>query len=359
MAGLKSVEWANREAVAWAERALALAAELGLEEPARALGFRGAARCDLGDAAGLDEMRRALALATERGRGRDAAVLHNNLAEALLPIQGPKVALDAYRAGIDFAERRGIGEHALWMAGSSLAPLVARGEWDEALRLAGTLAERAQASGATFTLLEARWSEARVRLERGEEVAAAHVDWLETAARETGETQFIAPAFAVVALARLARGRPKLAAALLDQLQRLPGVRETTLFLFYLPDLVRAALACGRVALAQWFTDGIEPVFPLHEHALCAARAALAEAQGKHAEAAGLYAEAAGRWEAFGNVPERGQALIGQGRCLLALGSLQSASALREARGVFAELGARPVLAEVDALLKRALALSS
>jgi class 3 adenylate cyclase/tetratricopeptide (TPR) repeat protein len=359
MAGLKSVEWANREAVAWAERALALAAELGLEEPARALGFRGAAHCDLGDAAGLEEMRRALALATERGRGRDAAVLHNNLAEALLPIQGPSVALEAYRAGIDFAERHGIGEHALWIAGSSLTPLIARGEWDEALRLAGTLAEQAQASGATFTLLEARWSEARVRLERGEELAAAHVDWLETAARETGEAQFIAPAFAVVALARLARGRPKLAAALLDELQRLPHVRETTLFLFYLPDLVRAALACGRIALAQWFADGIEPIFPLHEHTLCAARAALAKAHGEHAEAADLYAEAAGRWQAFGNVPERGQALLGQGRCLLALGSPRSASPLREARGIFAGLGARPLLAEADALLKRALALSS
>ena len=67
------------EAVAAADRALALAAELGLAAPARALGFRGSARAAEGEREGVEEMRRALDLAVEQGKGREAAVLYNNL----------------------------------------------------------------------------------------------------------------------------------------------------------------------------------------------------------------------------------------------------------------------------------------
>ena len=59
---------AYAEAVAAAERALQLAAELGLPEPVRALGYRGNARAFLGERQGLEDMRRALALAIEQGR---------------------------------------------------------------------------------------------------------------------------------------------------------------------------------------------------------------------------------------------------------------------------------------------------
>ena len=47
-------------AVTAAEAALALAAELGLPEPAFALHWRGLARCGLGSANGLEDMRRAI-----------------------------------------------------------------------------------------------------------------------------------------------------------------------------------------------------------------------------------------------------------------------------------------------------------
>jgi class 3 adenylate cyclase/tetratricopeptide (TPR) repeat protein len=81
--GRRVVASAYPEAIAAAERALALAAELGAPQPARALGYRGTARCALGEQGGLDDMRRALELALEQGRGRDAGVLHNNLAFAV------------------------------------------------------------------------------------------------------------------------------------------------------------------------------------------------------------------------------------------------------------------------------------
>ena len=105
--------------------------------------------------------------------------------------------------------------------------------------------------------------------------------------------------------------------------------------------------------------DGVEPRTPLVEHALCACRAEQAEAAGDHAEAVALYAEAAERWRTFGNVPERAYALLGQGRCLAALGQPEAQKPLREARELFASMGYRPALAETDALLERTTAAAS
>ena len=86
----------------------------------------------------------------------------------------------------------------------------------------------------------------------------------------------------------------------------------------------------------------------------------MAEADGRLEQALGLYAEAAEGWAGFGHVPERGQALLGVGRCLLSLGRpTEAAAKLREAREVFQGLGARPLVAEVDAHLELATALTS
>ena len=71
-----------REAVEYAARALALAAQLGLPEPARALGFRGMAGLLLGDAAGCRTCARRSSLATAQGLGRDVAILYVNLRRA-------------------------------------------------------------------------------------------------------------------------------------------------------------------------------------------------------------------------------------------------------------------------------------
>jgi len=118
-----------------------------------------------------------------------------------------------------------------------------------------------------------------------------------------------------------------------------------------LPDLVRCALALGEPELAAGLMDGVEPRTPLHEDALCACRTQLAEAAGEPAEAASLYAEAAKRWREFGNVPERAYALLGQGRCLLALGRSEAGEPLRAAHELFAGMGYKPALAETETLL--------
>jgi hypothetical protein len=55
-------------------------------------------------------------------------------------------------------------------------------------------------------------------------------------------------------------------------------------------------------------------------------------------------------------VPEWAYALLGQGRCLCALGSPEAAEPLREARELFASMGYKSARAETDALLEQATA---
>jgi hypothetical protein len=72
-----------QEALGWADRALALADELGglPEERLRALDARGVARGDLGDLGGMDDLGAALAVGLETGAGHDTAVVDNNARE--------------------------------------------------------------------------------------------------------------------------------------------------------------------------------------------------------------------------------------------------------------------------------------
>jgi hypothetical protein len=50
-------------------------------------------------------------------------------------------------------------------------------------------------------------------------------------------------------------------------------------------------------------------------------------------------------------VPERAYALLGLGRCLVALGDAHAEKPLAEAGNLFASMGYAPALAETDALL--------
>jgi hypothetical protein len=203
----------------------------------------------------------------------------------------------------------------------------------------------------THALVWLRALELATRLARGDTEAVSITDWLVETTRATGTADATVEAFAAAAAGRLAQGLPEQARALLGELEQTPGARETSYYARQLGAMLRTALTAGDPELAARLADRLEPVFPLREHALCAARTQLAEAADDHARAATLYAEAAERWREFGNVPERAHALLGQGRCLAALGKPEGAEPLREARDIFASMGYQPALGETDALL--------
>ena len=343
----------HNEAIAAADRAVQLAQELGLPEPASALGIRGSARAYRGDSDGLAEMeRRALPLLIEQGAGNQAAVLQNNLAIARYPLQGPARSLADFEQGIAFAEQRGLAGQAEAMGADCPGLLVELGRPEEALERAGALAAAAEASGGTWVLSWVRALELATHLERGEaEDPSGIADWLVETARTQAKSDVTVEVLAPVAAARLVTGAPDQARALLAEIEQTPGARDTPYYSRQLGAMLRTALAAGDPDLARSLVDGIESRYPLHEHALCAARAQLAEHVGAHADAAALYCEAAGRWERFGNIRERAYALLGQGRCLVALEDPSAERPLRQAAELFGSMGYRPALAETGALL--------
>jgi class 3 adenylate cyclase len=349
LASAQVIAGAYAEAIAAADRARALSELLGLPEPARALGYRGFSRVYLGDADGLAEMERALALLGPAA-GQDTASLQNNLALARYPLEGPVRALVDFEQGIAFCEQRGLAEAGAALEANCPGLLVELGRAEEALERAGQLAATVEASGTTpYLLIELRSVELAGRLARGERKAAdAAAVWLIQAARQSGAAEMIVLALAPAAITLADQG-----SALLAELEQASGARETTYYARQLAAMSRVALAAGDPALAKRLAAGLEPRYPLDEHALCAARAQLAEHAGDHADAATLYEEAAARWHEFGNVPERGYAQLGRGRCLLALNRPEAEQPLREARDLFAAMGYKPVLAETEALLEQ------
>jgi class 3 adenylate cyclase/tetratricopeptide (TPR) repeat protein len=344
------------EGIEWAERALSLADDLGLDQPAKPLGYRGLARTWMGDAGGLGDMRRALDRATERGQGREAAVLYNNLAMMAWPVDGPAASLATFREGIAFAEVRGIAELALAMIAGTLDVLFDLGSWDEALEL-----EEHLGALSTAHFGQGLGTQVWISALRGEtDSALSHAEEVVEMALESGSPEDAVSALSAAAFALLAVRDRERARATLDQVERTPGVRQTPQWPGCLSGMVRTAAGCGDLELAERLASGLEPVYPYREHALVTASAILAEARGQTEEAIRLYAEAAQRWESFGVVPERAFALLGRGRSLIALGrTVEAVEPLRHARGIFASLGAEPALAETDTLLERAIARTS
>jgi class 3 adenylate cyclase/tetratricopeptide (TPR) repeat protein len=345
-----------REAIAEADRGIVVARQVGdAEQEIRALGFRGYARVGLGETNGLDEEREALERALALGLGRTTAVAYNNVANDLRMVEGPAAAVATFDAGVAFADARGLDEMAAWMRMTSLLPLIDLGDWDEVLRRGGEVMDDAKRRGAGYDEAFAGAIRAYVLAHRGDPAAAAAVDELLPRAREIGDPQVLEGALTAASLVRLSQDAASDAAALVEQALDATAEAGTDARSWYLPDLVRTAIAAGEVDLGTRLTEGLRGTLPRYRLAIASARSALLEASGEVEHAAGWFGGVAALWEAYGHVPERALALLGLGRCLVALGRPAEALApLRDARDGFERLQAGPSQAEADRLLARA-----
>ena len=281
VAAVDAIQGRSEEAIRTAERALTLASELGLDRPARALGFRGMARAALGDPRGLEDYREAIDLAIQAGQGREVALLHNNLGVDLWSFEGPSVSLEVLNEGIAYAEARGLTEMLDLLIQSTLDALVDTGEHDKALEIAAGMTSRLEAKGDVLTLIVLRAVQARINALRGR---AADVDetieWIESSARETEDPQVVVTGLSSVALVQAGLGHDEAAGALLSEVWTYPSVRDNMNYPMMLPAMVRTALGIGEPSLAERLVLDYEPPYPLAEHALVAANAALTEARG-------------------------------------------------------------------------------
>ncbi|HET6744724.1 MAG TPA: adenylate/guanylate cyclase domain-containing protein, partial [Candidatus Limnocylindria bacterium] len=67
------------ESIETFDRAMAIASDLGLPTPGRAMGFRGRARLTLGDVGGMEDFRESITLCVAAGQGRDIAINKVNM----------------------------------------------------------------------------------------------------------------------------------------------------------------------------------------------------------------------------------------------------------------------------------------
>ncbi len=343
----------NEAALGLIDRAMEMGETLGLERSYRALGFKGMARCGLWDNGGLDDIREAIDLAMADGDASDAVLFENNLAANLVPFEGPAAALRVLRDAIDFAQTRGFDGLVNTLSGSTVLCLVIAGAFDEALSMIAGLADRLTTTESRLVLAELGGYRVQILTVRGQAgTVTDSLDWIEATVRAAALPEYAAAGLAATAGARAALGQDGAAGALLAEIADDPATRGTMTYAPALPELVRTALAIGDEPLARRLVDGVEPRYAFAEHALVTVEGALAEACGDLADAAAAHADATGRWERFGVVPEQAFARLGQGRCLVRLARLdEAAPVLRDARELFARLGAAPALAETDALL--------
>jgi ATP/maltotriose-dependent transcriptional regulator MalT/class 3 adenylate cyclase len=356
------------------DEAVAISRRLALPEPALLLGYRSGIRCILGDIGGLDDYLHALAAATSLGLERECALLVFNYADALLSYRGPAAAAAALRDGLASARRRRLEELAASSSSASVESLglmgewdaeAARrltvnlveslglvGEWDEALAKAAQLAPALERSEAASDLVIVRTQEAVLRVARGEaELAKPFVDWLEREGLASEIPWIRAYALLSAAPVRLHLGNAVAALELLTRWEAHPRPGSGPNYAAYLPEAVRTALAGGDDGLAARLADGVESVLPIQRNVLATTQSLLAERRGERAAAAAGFAAAAVGWQGFEVPYEEAQALLGEGRCLLALGRApEAAPVLAAAREIFARLGAKPALAETEAL---------
>jgi class 3 adenylate cyclase len=344
------------EFIALEERAIAMYEELGVPVPARALGYRAVLRCFVGDAGGFDDFVSAEVAAEQRDESEELALLLYNHGGMLWEYAGTAEALVLYRRLAELAEARGLpgwrdaARNQLFLGGLMETP---DAEMDQtADELAGGL----EASGDLWGALLVRTFHVDELVRRGRAGDARRfLPLLEGHGADEGLSQLVPNAFVAAAATRAALGEAPRALELLAQALAVPSVRVTGDYAQVLADIVRLCLALGESGLAQTLVEGVPTLLPVQSHALASAQALLAEMRGGHEVAAAGFADAATRWHDFAVPYEEGQALLGQGRCLVALGRAPEAAAhLAAAREIFARLGAKPALAETEAWLARA-----
>ncbi|MEA2650366.1 MAG: hypothetical protein QOI85_87 [Chloroflexota bacterium] len=143
LARARTVVGDDREALDWAERALAAAERLELTGIATDLRVtRGTAMFAMGDEeAGLADLRAAIAQAQEAGLLHTELRARNNEAWALLG-DDPRAAMETARLGLELATAMGLGDIAVPLADIACTAAIETGDWGWALDTIDELGQR-------------------------------------------------------------------------------------------------------------------------------------------------------------------------------------------------------------------------
>lgn len=343
-------------AITHANAALGLANDLGLDPalraPLNALAFRGTARCTAGDEGGLDDLAEAITLGTDAGHGRFVGIFYYNLASVMPLFRGPAAAAEAIRQGMTYCDATGQTAVSLTLAIGRLEPLIRMGALTEVLTTVDQLTPALEAADDQQDLLQLRATWVQALVLQGRAGQATHLlDWMVATGRDMSAPEYAVDGEGAAALAHAASGRPDPAVALFNDLVHRPDVGLTPNGTCQLPSWVRTLVDLGEPGLAQRLAANLSTTNPLTQHVHIATGATLAEARGDHFTALAAYTDTAQRMHDFTVYVEEAFALLGQGRCLLALDRPEEAvRVLEKARAMFTKMDARPTLTEIESL---------
>ncbi len=360
----------NRESLAAAEEALALAREVGADaaevraQTVRGVGLARSGRAD----EGVAELHRALVHATEIGDHWGLERVYINLTDTLTMLGRPRESARLGRAGLEAMRRYGIDSPLI--IANAIEALHAIGDWDEAERLS-VAGLRGVASSHAGWLLIIR---ALVETERGElEAARAHFAaaeatvpedrghglydaWLAQLAlwehRWTDADAAVEKGLACAAQREAALSRVQLCAtglraqaelALLAHARRDEHAQRDRL------DRARTLLRTAHRAAAE-----ISSITPNGGGWLALTEAEYQRSRGE--ARADTWLKAAATWDELEHAPLAAYCRWRQAEALVASGASRSAVSvpLREAHAVAARIGAKPLLRELELLAQRA-----
>jgi len=341
-----------------ADRAIETCRLLALPEPAVAMSCRGAARLMLGDFGGLEDYERAIAAARAQGLGIERATLELNHSSLLFAVGGACAERAALVEAHEFVRSHGIETLVFSCRGSMVDSLCKTGEWDEALRQAAILLPQLEAIENVWDMLYLRSLRAMLLSLRGDPAeAAAHVIWIVEKGRESEIGWARAYALVAASAVHLLCGESDAALGLLTECFEPP--RAPISIVEAVPEAVRTAIGGGDDRLAARIVQQVDSLvaasrLPLEQYVMASIDGLVRERRADHEAAVASFAHAAAGWRDFCVPYEEGHALLGQGRCLVALGRAPEAAApLVAAREIFSRLGAKPALAETDEWLQK------
>ncbi|MFZ0492800.1 MAG: AAA family ATPase, partial [Acidimicrobiia bacterium] len=309
---------------------------------------RGGALCDLGDRSGLEDLRLALRLASDRNQTRMALVAANNLATVVGTLDGPTAGFGYIDDAIEMADERGYLSNADWARLTKCELLLPAGRWDEVMNLAEEVLVRNRELGGSQTSNMANGHRAFVLFFRGREDEARRLasDTLE-GAREIKDQQSLTPALAFSIVVAFDGAKLDQTRRLIDEYEAVtadaPAFRALTI-----GDVASAVVGVSGPARLERLIAGFHGVGVTGGVSLARARGHLAAANGRLDLAVDEFTRAADMAEGAGARFTATLARIAAGQCLIGAGRNDEAGPLLDdARQVAEEMGATKLLDEI------------
>lgn len=312
---------------------------------------KGGALCDLGDRSGIEDLRFAFRLASERNLTKMAITAANNLATLVGAVDGPTAGLAYVDDALEMADERGYIVNADWLRMTKCELMVPAGRWSEVLELTEDVLVRDREIGGSQVSLMANFHRASVLFYRGREDEANRlsVAALE-AAREVKDQQTLAPWLAFSIVIASDAGRMDEARRLIKEYgtvtEDAPAFRAVTI-----GDVAKPAVALIGPESLEGLIAGIPEVGVNGSASLALAKGYVAKAGGHDELAVSEFARSADIAERAGANFRATVAWIAAGELLAGAGRVEEAAPLLDsARRAAESMGATKLLEEIDGI---------